>query len=64
MKTRYDREADALFSRFAESEIVDTEEVGPGIMIDRDETGKIVAIEVLDARSQLTAHSLDGIAAE
>ena len=64
MKTHYDRDADALFVRFAESEIIDTEEISPGIMIDRDETGKIVAIEFLDARNQLAAHSLDGIAAE
>ena len=64
MKTHYDREADALFVRFAESDIVETEEISPGSMIDRGETGKIVAIECLDARNQLAAHSLDGIAAE
>ena len=55
MKTLYDPEADALYVRFADAEIVDSETVAPGIVLDFDIDGRIVALEVLDARRQLAA---------
>lgn len=55
MKTNYDRDADALYVRFAEAPIVESEEVRPGVVIDLDAEGRIVAIEVLDASEQLTS---------
>lgn len=56
MKTRYDSETDALYLRFTDTAVVETEEVRPGIRLDFDATGRIVAIEVLDA----SAHLADG----
>ena len=53
MKTTYDAEADALYLRFTDAAIVETEEVRPGIMLDLDAAGRVVAIEVLDASAQL-----------
>lgn len=53
MKTTYDPEADALYVRFAEAAIVESEEVSDGVVLDFDAEGRIVAIEVLDARRHL-----------
>lgn len=54
MKTRYDADADALYLRFADATVVDSEEVAPGIVLDFDAEGRIVAVEVLDAKRHLT----------
>ena len=53
MRTKYDPEADALYVRFADAPVVETEEVRPGVMFDFDAEGRIVAIEVLDASEHL-----------
>jgi uncharacterized protein YuzE len=57
MRSRYDSEADALYIRFAETAIVESEEVRPGIVLDFDADGKVVAIEVLDASEHLTSRA-------
>ncbi len=49
----YDSEADALYVRFAAAKVVDSEEVAPGVMLDFDEEGRIVGVEVLEARRHL-----------
>ena len=64
MKTLYDPEADALYVRFADAEIVESETVAPGIILDFDGDGRIVALEVLDARRQLAARAELPTAAE
>ena len=64
MKTHYDRDADALYVRFAEGRIVVSEEVSPGVVLDFDADGKIVALEVLSASRHLAAGAITGIAAE
>ncbi len=55
MKTLYDPDADALFVRFADAAIVESEEVAPGVVLDFDSERRIVAMEFLDARRPLTA---------
>jgi uncharacterized protein YuzE len=64
MKTLYDSEADALYVRFSETPIVESEEVSEGIVLDFDGEGRIVAIEVLDASKHLTAGAKFPSAAE
>lgn len=54
MKSRYDAEADALYVRFAEAPVVESEEVRPGLVIDLDATGRIVAVEILDVSRHLS----------
>lgn len=49
MKSRYDREADALYVQLADATNVGSEEVRPGIMLDFDAAGRVVGIEILDA---------------
>lgn len=48
MKFEYDPQADALYIRLAAGKAMETEEVRPGLMLDYDENGKILGIEMLD----------------
>uniref|UniRef100_A0A7C4MPH5 DUF2283 domain-containing protein n=1 Tax=Desulfatirhabdium butyrativorans TaxID=340467 RepID=A0A7C4MPH5_9BACT len=47
MKLRIDRENDALYLRLDESAIVESEEVQPGVIMDFNEEGKVVGVEIL-----------------
>jgi len=64
MKTLYDAEADALYVRFSETTVVESEEVSEGVVLDFDGDGRIVAIEVLDASKHLAAGTQLPTAAE
>ena len=55
MKTTYDREADALYVRFSNTSVVESEEVSEGVILDFDADGRIVAIELLDASKHVAA---------
>ena len=55
MRTRYDPKSDALYIRFAEAVVADSEEVRPGIVLDFDADGPVVGMEVLDASEHLAA---------
>ncbi len=55
MKTHYDAEADALYLRFADTPVSESEEVRPGIVFEFDAEGKIVAVEILDATEHLAS---------
>ena len=46
-KVKYDRVADALYIRFKDDRVVDSEEAAPGIIVDYNENGEIVGIEIL-----------------
>ena len=47
MKLRIDRENDALYFRLTENEIFESEEVQPGVILDFDERGNVVGVEML-----------------
>lgn len=53
MKTIYDDRNDTLFVRFTETEILESEEVSPGLILDYYAGGRIVAIEFLNASKQI-----------
>ena len=55
MKSRYDAETDALYVRFADAEVVESEEVRPGFILDFDAAGRVVAVEILDASEHLAS---------
>jgi uncharacterized protein YuzE len=50
MKMRYDSEGDVLYVQFSDVQIDGSEEIRPGVILDYDEEGRVVGIEVLDAR--------------
>ena len=55
MRTTYDAEADALYVRFSEAPVIESEQVSDGVVLDFDAEGRIVAIELIDATKHLTA---------
>lgn len=49
MRVRIDREADAVYLNLTDRKIKESEEIADGIVVDYDDQGRIVGIEVLDA---------------
>jgi len=47
MKLKIDRENDALYFRLVDTEIFESEEVQPGVILDFDMNGRVVGIEML-----------------
>jgi uncharacterized protein YuzE len=47
MKLEYDPLADALYVRLNDQPIIESEQIKPGIVLDYDEAGNVVGIEVL-----------------
>ena len=47
MKVNVDREADALYLRLDDSEIVESEEVSPGVAPDCNEANEVIGVELL-----------------
>jgi uncharacterized protein YuzE len=64
MRTIYDAEANALYVRFSEATIIESEEVSNGVVLDFDAEGRIVAIELLDASKHVAAGAKFPTAAE
>ena len=64
MKTTYDPEVDALYVRFADKPVVESEEVSAGVVLDFDAEGRIVAIELLDASKHVASGASFPTAAE
>lgn len=47
MKLDVDSEADALYLRLDDSEIVQSEEVSPGVVLDYNDANEVVGVEML-----------------
>jgi uncharacterized protein YuzE len=58
LKLKIDRENDALYLRLDDNAIIDSEEVQPGIILDYDEKGNVIGIEVLKLSSRTNAEQL------
>jgi uncharacterized protein YuzE len=54
----YDREFDAAYVRFSSEKVAESAEVLPGVRIDYDAAGRMVAIEILQARKMLPLETL------
>lgn len=52
MKLHYDPIVDALYLRLGDAEIIESEEVRPGIVLDFDSQDRVVAVEILNVRKQ------------
>jgi uncharacterized protein YuzE len=53
VRVRFDQQADALYVRFDESPVIESEEIRPGVVLDLDERGEIVGIEILRVLQRL-----------
>ena len=58
MKVHFDEKANALYLRLDDSEIVDSEEVKPGIVIDFDARDQVVGIEILRLKERVPLANL------
>ena len=50
---KYDPDANAAYIRLSPEPVEESEEVADGIVLDFDAAGRLVGLEVLDARSHL-----------
>ena len=53
MKVKYDAEVDVMRIIFSEAEISESDEEKPGIILDYDNKGNIVGIELLNASKRI-----------
>ena len=51
MKIVYDKETDAIYVRFSDDKIIESEEKEPGMIIDYNDKNEIVAVEILDVKN-------------
>jgi uncharacterized protein YuzE len=58
MKVRIDKEDDALYFELDDAEIIESEEVEPGVILDFDEDGRLVGIEILSLSSRFAPEKL------
>jgi uncharacterized protein YuzE len=63
MNIEYDPEVDALYVRLTSKKVVESEQIRPGIVLDFDEAGEVVGVEVLHASRGETADKPMKIAA-
>jgi uncharacterized protein YuzE len=49
----YDPDADAAYVTLSGAAVKDSAEVSPGVVLDYDEAGRVVGIELLNARKHL-----------
>jgi len=62
MHIKYDTQVDVVYIRFSEGKVAESDEDKPGIIIDHDREGNIVAIEVLEASKKMI--QLNGVVYE
>lgn len=66
MKVKYDAEVDVMRIIFSEAEISESDEEKPGIILDYDNKGNIVGIEILNASKKISnpksvEYEIDGV---
>ena len=64
MKFNYHKKEDALYLRFNDSAIAESDEIREGIIFDYDRKGKIVGMEILDVAKRFPREFASAIAKE
>ncbi len=49
MVIKFDKESDTIYIRFSDAKVFESDEEKPGIILDYDELGNIIGIELLNA---------------
>lgn len=58
MKLRVDKEADALYLRLNDTEIIDSEEIKPDFILDYDRDNNVVGVEILNLSKHVSKGSV------
>lgn len=58
MKVHFDPRTDAVYFRLADSPIVESEEIRPGVVLDYNEHNEVVGVEILHAGQRVPAKEL------
>lgn len=58
MRLKVDKENDALYFRLDETQVIESEEVEPGVILDFNAAGKVVGIEILRLSERISADQL------
>ena len=61
MKIEYSKDADALYVYFREIEVAKTREIEEGVLVDLDNQGHLIGIEILDVSKRLTPQELANV---
>ena len=58
MRMHYSQDADAIYIRLKEDRIYNTDEVTPDIIMDYDDKGNVIGIEILSASEKVDTQEL------
>lgn len=61
MRIRYDEQSDALYIRLREEEYYESDEIQEGLILDYDQEGKLIGVEILDASEYLKSEELSTV---
>ena len=61
MRIKIDKESDALYFRLDDGNIVESEELRPGVILDFDENENVVGIEFLKISKRATEEELSNL---
>ena len=61
MRLKIDKESDALYFRLDEKNIVESEQVRPGVILDFDGEGRVVGVEFLGISARLSQQQLSSL---
>ncbi len=64
MKIEYGKEADAIYVYFKEGYLAKSKEIEDGVVIDFDESGQSIGIEVLDATQRFNLSDIVNVSIE
>jgi len=53
MEIRYAKDIDVIYIKLTDAKVAESDEEKPGIILDYDESGEIVGIEVLNASKKI-----------
>ncbi len=58
MRLKIDRDGDALYFRLDDSAVVESEEVQPGVILDFNDRGQVVGVEILNLSDRVPSEQL------
>ena len=61
MKLHFDEKADAIYLRFDDSTIVESEEVHPGVILDFNDRDEVVGVEILQVQKRVPLENLKAL---